>query len=392
MAKTFTEILKKFEATEANLVKLEGLWREIRQMIPEGIAFGTNSDYDDKCHTFKEILPYLPKIDGWQPDIVFYGLNEIGQTRFDYFDIGEGIASIHFDEEVMRPEAELRKYRFLLGQKRRKLIRDEIMRLATSIDSDIEVLLKKLSQEENLSPESVEWITLREHYNEINTLLGSNARPDRWYDMRRHLRFAMVNDAHDIKEFDWPAIKQGLMIDIYTANDPIPVDVEDLAELVQSKPTGSIPKKLSWQNLKPEEFERLIFALLSTTPDYQNCSWLTKTNAPDKGRDLSVELITQDSLNGKKSQRIIVQCKHYLNTSVSLSDVSNLVAQMKLWEPPSVDFCIIVTSGRFTSDAIAFIDKENQADRVLRIKMWPESHLENLLAARPDLIAQFNLR
>jgi hypothetical protein len=72
--------------------------------------------------------------------------------------------------------------------------------------------------------------------------------------------------------------------------------------------------------------------------------------------------------------------------------VTTLIGQMNLWEPPRVDVHIIATSGRFTSDAVTYIEKHNQSDTALHIEMWPESHLELLLAARPSLIAEFGLR
>ena len=59
---------------------------------------------------------------------------------------------------------------------------------------------------------------------------------------------------------------------------------------------------------------------------------------------------------------------------------------------PKVDVLIIVTTGRFTSYAVAAIEKHNGGDRALRIQMWAESHLEGLLAERPALIAEFGLR
>lgn len=39
-----TLALKQFEATEANLVKLEALWSEIASLIPRGIVFGGNDN------------------------------------------------------------------------------------------------------------------------------------------------------------------------------------------------------------------------------------------------------------------------------------------------------------------------------------------------------------
>lgn len=41
--------LQQFEATEANLVKLERLWQEIVKLVPRGIVFGSNPDYEDRC-------------------------------------------------------------------------------------------------------------------------------------------------------------------------------------------------------------------------------------------------------------------------------------------------------------------------------------------------------
>jgi len=38
------------------------------------------------------------------------------------------------------------------------------------------------------------------------------------------------------------------------------------------------------------------------------------------------------------------------------------------------------------------VEKHNQADRALQILLWPEGHLELLLASRPHLIGQFMLK
>ncbi len=61
----------------------------------------------------------------------------------------------------------------------------------------------------------------------------------------------------------------------------------------------------------------------------------------------------------------------------------------ELSEPPRMDVCVIVSSGRFTPDAVAAIEKHNQSDTGLEVEMWPESHLERVLATRPDLIGAF---
>lgn len=89
---------------------------------------------------------------------------------------------------------------------------------------------------------------------------------------------------------------------------------------------------------------------------------------------------------------MIIQCKHWQSKSAAPDDVTKARDAIALWEPPAVDAVIIATSGRFTSDAVDRIEKHNQADRRLKIEMWPESHLERLLAERPALVAEFRLR
>ena len=217
-------------------------------------------------------------------------------------------------------------------------------------------------------------------------------KPDRWQDLRRHLAFGLFQDLSDIIRLDWPRVKATLTRSLYQPNDPIPVDVADLAEITASKPRGRVATKLKWETLSSEDFERLIYALLSNQVGYENPEWLTHTNAPDRGRDLSATRTQVDPLSGTIRSRVIIQCRHLTKSSVSATDVSALKDQMSLWQPPRVDVMIIATSGRFSSDAVDFIERHNVSDRALRIEMWPDSHLELLLAHRPDLIAEFGLR
>lgn len=66
-----------------------------------------------------------------------------------------------------------------------------------------------------------------------------------------------------------------------------------------------------------------------------------------------------DPLTGTVRKRVIVQCKHWQKKSVGVGDLSDAVAAMALWEPPPVDVLIVATTGRFTSDAVAWIEKHN---------------------------------
>jgi hypothetical protein len=202
----------------------------------------------------------------------------------------------------------------------------------------------------------------------------------------------MLGDLHDIIEHDWPSVKAGLRKSLYGEKEPVPVEVEDLGALVSKRPRGPVATKLQWNRLSDEDFERLVFALISSAHEYENPEWLMKTNAPDRGRDLSVYRVHTDPLGGTIRQRVIIQCKHWQTKSVGPAEIAVLREQMTMWEPPRVDVHIIATSGRFTSDAVAIIEKHNQSDSALRIEMWPESHLERVLASRPAIIAEFSLR
>lgn len=137
-------------------------------------------------------------------------------------------------------------------------------------------------------------------------------------------------------------------------------------------------------------FERLIYNLLRDGDGYQRVQWLTNANAPDRGRDLSAERTLSDALTGAQNQRIIVQCKHYRSRSIRSADASEAVTAAGLWRPP-FDVLVLATSGRFTTDAVDWIEGHNREQR-LQIEMWPESHLESLLASRPWLVREMGMR
>ncbi|MFA6547450.1 MAG: restriction endonuclease [Candidatus Magasanikbacteria bacterium] len=387
--------LRLFEITEANLVKLERLWKEISDLTPTGIVFGKNDEYENKCRSYSEILPHLPKIKDWKPTATPLDLDDVAQMRLDAAELQEISVTVSTENEVSSPGRELGKYRFLLNQKRQEIFRDSLVSLIDSVDEDIRGIRKFIDVSEE-KPEIMsgdEWDRLQSNIGQIDTLIGSSTdRAKRWFDLHRHLKFGQSQDFDDIERMDWPSVKKSLRESMYGENEPIPTDIDNFDELVTKKPIGQIVSKLQWENISPEEFERLIFSLISNEEGYENPQWLTNISAADRGRDLSVDRVSSDRLAGVIRHRVIIQCKHWLKKSVSIDDVASLQAQMKLWEPPRVDVHIIVTSGRFTTDAVSFIEKQNQSDQALRIEMWPESHIEMLLASRPNFIAEFKLR
>lgn len=395
---SLNEALGAFEATESNLLKAEALWEEISSLIPDGVIFGDPTDgvYDDRCRAFRDVSAGLPSIDGWAMPVDLLELNAIAQMRLDAQEIGDVEAIFGVEDGLEQQGKHLLEYRYRFNRKRRELVRASILECMDAVDAELRKLL--LLYPSNMSDLSSavqgnEWEEFKTQIAVLDTLLGGSIkRPSKWWDLQRHIHFAEVHDLHDIKNQDWPEIKSAITRYLYGKTEAIPVGVGDLGVLVASKPRGEVVTKLKWESLDEQEFERLLFCLISQTAGYENPEWLTKTNAPDHGRDLSVSRVFSDSLAGTIRHRVIIQCKHWLSKSVGLTEVAGSKDQMKLWEPPRVHVLIVATSGRFTSDAIHWIEKHNQSDSGLQIETWAESHLERLLAVRPALIAEFGLR
>lgn len=163
--------------------------------------------------------------------------------------------------------------------------------------------------------------------------------------------------------------------------------IDEIIKRIESATTSAegCVRPIAWSNLDEDRFERLIFSIFADAPDYENAQWLTKTNAQDKGRDLSVWKVTRDSLRHTQRFRIIVQCKHWLAKSVAPRDVHDLLSKVPLWAPPPVDELIVATSGRFTTDAITIIERHNDDGKRPRIRMWANSELERIVSDRPNL-------
>lgn len=386
--------LKQFEAVEANLEKLDRTWKQIRELLPEGgsVTVSDSGKYLALQRSFDHIAKSLPKIDGFEFDLCLLDPDDIARGNIDCLELGEIDASISFSREIFRQEEVLEEYRFRMESKRRELARQTIESLSSEIESlllNFKEPAEKLKINEPMP--DAEWQKLKSLYKSIDALLGNSfQRGLRWNDMARHLGFGVRQDYEDIVEHDWPIIKQWLERSLYGEADPLPVSTSDLGELVRAKPQGPVSTELDWSSLSPVDFERLIFNLIDRTSGYVDPQWLTHTNAPDRGRDLSVTRVTQDPLTGTRTKRVILACKH--TDSINLPTVTALKEQMKLWGPPRVDELIIVSSGRFTTDAVDYIEKHNRGDEVMRIEMWANSQLERLLANRPELIANFHLR
>lgn len=400
------EALRQFDHTELNLNRLEAVNGELLELIPEGINFAGSTDggrrHAELCRNFADLANALPAIDGFRITATPPAIDEIAQARLDANEIGEPEALIHIGEMVQEPASQIDEYRFRFSRARRDLVRQRLRELVQEVDGLLTPLepapvFEGQAHEgwtDQLAAwaEGFDWNALSSRIAEIRRLLeGGSFGAARWGDLARHLSFAEPIDLRDILAADWPSVREDIERQLYGEDEPVPVDVDDLATLVATNPKGGVTTALDWQQLGDEGFERLVFNLFKDTPGYENPQWLTRTRAPDRGRDLSVERVAADVLAGTRRERLMVQCRHRPADSVSPTDAQEARTKAELWKDPPFDAIIIATTGRFTTDAVDWIESNNQSNR-MRIEMWPESHIEMLLADRPELVQQFRLR
>lgn len=394
-AEKANKILTALETTEANLTRLERVWARIDGKIPEGVAFIANAEYDDLRRQYADLVGSLPTIGGFRIEDSTADLNEIAQWRFDAREVDELHAHVSVEEAIAKPGRDIAEYRFRLRKKRRELVLVLVRELIAQFDKTLSDLAaaRPASASENASAPKDQIDTLKAAVAQLDRLLGPLARrPERWGDLRRHLGFGTWLDVADIQRLDWPVIRPAVLGSLYGENDPLPVPVADLDSLEELPAHTPVPTALAFDALTADSFERLLFSLVSIESRYENPQWLMRTNAPDRGRDVSVDRVIEDALGGTRRERVIIQCKHWQENSVGVSEFATLLRQSKLWEPPRVDVLVIATTGRFSADAVLAIEKHNDSGGIPRVEMWPDSHLELLLSRRPILIAEFGLR
>lgn len=390
------ETLNRFDAIEANLARVDRVLEEYEALVPEGIVFTTGSPEglraDELLAAYAELVACLPAIDSWRIDAQPVPLDDVARTRMDAADIGEPEVLIGLSEAMAAPAREVAAYRRKFTKQRRALVRGRAREVLDEIDEALSEL-SPLFERDGTSVDHSAWDRFQERVAELERLLGASVLlRGRWPDLKRHIRFGLGGDLRDIIEHDWPDVRRRIVEGLYDALEPLPVGIEDLATAVAEKPSGPVSTQLAWDKLEPDDFERLLFNLLTAAANYENVQWAMHTNAPDRGRDIAADRISRDSLSGVQRQRVAVQCKHWRSRSVRPDDLVKEIASVELWDHPPVDVLIVATSGRFTMDAISWVEKHNAERKLPRIEIWPESHLESLLAQRSDLVSEFQLR
>lgn len=350
------DVLREFDSVEANLERLENLWDRLA--------------YEEDARAFRRILQVMPTIDGRRLEDSIMDLDEIAQARFDAEEVGEIECRVSVEQAVTQQGAHLRAYRARFQHQRRVFIREHLIAAVCEVDRLLAEIGANPQEDSGRRVEHMGWETLKKTVAQIGVLLGSAAdRGSRWSDLHRHLAFGLWQDFNDIVKWDWPNVKKTIEAGMYGKDEPLPVVVTDLNKLAASHTSGAVATRLKWASLSEHDFERLLYTLMCRTKGYENTDWLMKANAPDRGRDVATWRVSNDSLIGNRRHRVIVQCKHWLSKSIGVDEIAKLKEQMELWEPPP-----------------------NAKRAVPMIFMWPESHLEQLLAPRPDIVAEFRLR
>lgn len=385
------ELLQVMDRAAANLAKLQAIWDRAEPMIPSSPQRGTNREYEDLRRAWTPLLAGLPPIDGFTVTEELPDIDEAGQSFIDYFEIGEPAFALM--NELEKPGQQLDEYRFKLAQARRRAIHERLDDLVSTINATLGQITDSVARDSSDRVNDLRTKAVEESISEIERLLGDTTdRKGRWGDLHRHLRFSQGHDWHDIAEMDWPSVRADIEAASLSESDPLPVPAVDLGVAASAKPAGGASIGLDWGALDDDGFERLLFDLLRGFPSYQNVEWLMKTRAPDRGRDLSAERVIRDDGGTTRTERVIVQAKHWTSKSVAPADITNTLAALSLWEPPVVRTLVIATSGRFTTDAVAIVEKHNVDGKLPFIELWADSRLETQLSQRPDLIASYGLR
>jgi Restriction endonuclease len=388
--------LGQFDRVEANLARLQAVLDQLTTLVPDGIEFGASPEarqYRELCASFSDIAAALPPIDSFRITARPLERDTIAQSRLDANEIGEPEILINLNRELDAPQSEIDEYRRRFSTARRRLVRSRLGQLIEEVDDLLALRGQPPDDLEDLRSwaDAFAWEDLQQRVAEIRRLLKGGAIGGRMGDLMRHLSFAEPIDLRDIVMFDWPSVRPLFERQLYSEQEPLPVTNQDLAQLAATNPAGPVTTALEWSALDDERFERLIFNLISDAAGYENPQWLTRTRAPDRGRDLSVDRISSDSLGGTRRARVMIQCKHWASRSVGPSDAADAMVKAQLWTALPFDVVVIATTGRFSSDAVAWIENHNLTNR-LQVEMWPESHLEMLLVTRPAIVEEFGLR
>ncbi|WP_311524545.1 restriction endonuclease [uncultured Corynebacterium sp.] len=385
------DLLGIIDRTAANVQKLEQILEQAIEYWPDGPSLGTSPEYEDLRRAWADCIKGLPEIEGWTITEELPDINDMGQAFIDYADIGELPYSVWAMQS--KPSEDLAEYRYKLGRARRSAVRNRITEVVKLIDLELPRLLQNIARDSSDVLECESERRLRRLFSEVEVLVGDSPRKaKRWGDLGRHLAFGQGQDWHDIWELDWPEVKDDVIAAGESPFDPLPVPKVDIGLLSQQDLPGEASSDLPWEKLSAADLERVLFDILRSLEHHQNVEWLQKTNAADKGRDLSCERVLDLGVGSKRTERVVVQAKHWTQKSIGVREIADTVNLMRIQPPPVVKTLIFATSGTFTQTAVEWTETWNNKGDAPNVELWPHSRLEALLAKMPGLAAAHGLR
>lgn len=392
----FDKAVEELNKVATNLGLLKNKWDEIQELLDYASRGNWGQEekeqYDTKCLEFEDILESIPKIRGVEIQNVLPDYYAVSQEAKDVLTLDEPEVSTSFYSEIYSQGSEISKYEYHLKRERRELIRKQVESCINDFGDALDSLshiIQERDRGDQLEHREIE--PLKYIVSQIDSLMGDSVqKPPRWSDLERHLGFGQVQDLDDIITLDWPAIKPALQSS-FRGSDPIPTKDKDLGDLVDhAGKSGEVPTNLNWAAITPEQFENLCTDLLDSSPNWENVTWLTHTNASDRGRDIKANWVIKDETRGTVREKCLIQCRHKIRGSVSASDIHELSNILRTHG--NFDIYIIITSGKFTDGAIQSVESHNESDRKPTVEIWNDWKLERLLASHPELIQKYGLR
>jgi hypothetical protein len=357
-------------------------------MIPTSPAYGEPPEYADLARHWADLISALPPISGFR----------ITSAIPDYDDLALGFIDLDPLEQVSlykigeAPGRELTEYKFRLGKARRKAIRQRLTELVGVIDVSLPRIIEGVPRDSRDRQEGAAVTAVMDALREIEALLGDTVqRTGRWGDMHRHIHFREGHDWHDIQEMDWPSVKTDIEAAGLHELDPLEVPLEDL-DSIAAGASGAITLGMPWEKLSADRVESLVYDLLRSYPHHRNTQWLTHTNAPDRGRDISFDRVLHEDTGTERVERVLVQVKHWTSKPVNVAELQTLLGQVQLWTPPPVHGLIVVTTGKFSIDAVDLAESRNRDGHLPRLDLWESARLESLVSQQPAIIGAYGLR
>jgi hypothetical protein len=254
--------LAAYDRVALNLDKLDRVWQRMQDLLPEGPFIPTGSDdevtYTELGESWTKIAASLPSIDGWRLQAEIIGYAAIGHARLEYLEIKEPLSLHAFETQIAAPGTEGLRYRQRLARARQRLVRQRAAELVRLIDELLSSVPTSLDQELPLAEATTVINAVRPAVNEIERLLGESLTGGpRQGDLHRHLHFGEPHDLRDIALFDWPAFRPHVEFALYGEEDPVPVDVDDLATLATAT-VSPVPSQVHWDRVDADGFERLL--------------------------------------------------------------------------------------------------------------------------------------